>query len=74
MTALHYAATEGKAEAIAVLLDHQAYPNFMDSSSERYSMTCMTLTAHDDFYLFVLVDIHHWTMLYCTIIQFVLMC
>ena len=37
MTALHYAATEGKAEAIAVLLDHQAYPNFMDSSSERYS-------------------------------------
>jgi len=35
MTALHYAATEGKAEAITILLDHQAYPNFMDSSPER---------------------------------------
>lgn len=45
MTALHYAASEGKAEATAVLLDHQAYPNFMDSSTERLDDCMSTLST-----------------------------
>jgi len=49
MTALHYAASEGKAEATAVLLDHQAYPNFMDSSTERLDDCMSTLLSATSF-------------------------
>lgn len=68
MTPLHYAATEGKAEAIAILLDHQAYPNFMDLSPERYIDVRSMIHS-----LIALLDILHWTTLYFTINQFVLM-
>jgi len=64
MTALHYAASEGKAEAIAVLLDHRAYPNFMDLSADRLDdcIPCSNLIL----YLYD-VGVPLWTMLICTI-------